>query len=299
MRKSNDFAIVPHLWFDSEAREAAEFYVSLIDNSRFISSTILHNTPSNDVEAVRFELAGQPFEAISAGPYFKLNPSISLMVAFSSAEELNKVWNALAAGGKALMELGEYPFSRRYGWIEDKYGLSWQLMLADGEMPAQRITPSLLFSNEVCGRAEEAVKFYAEVFPDSGVGLISRYREGEASSPDAKVNFAGFKLRGQDFAAMDNGYGADFGFGEAFSLIVYCEDQREIDYYWEKLSAVPEAEACGWLKDKFGVSWQIVPRILGELLESGDEEQAGRVMRAFLAMKKFDIEALKRAYEGR
>lgn len=299
MKKTNDYAIVPHLWFDKEAREAAEFYVSLFANSRFISSTVFKDTPSGDAESVHFELAGQPFEAISAGPFFKLNPSISLMVAFISLEEVDRVWNSLATGGKALMELGEYPFSRRYGWIEDRYGLSWQLMLADGEMPAQRITPSLLFSNEVCGRAEEAVKFYADVFSDSGVGLISRYGEGEASSPEAKVNFAGFKLRGQNFAAMDNGYAADFGFGEAFSLIVYCEDQREVDYYWEKLSAVPEAEACGWLKDKYGVSWQIVPSILGELIESGDEEQAGRVVQAFLAMKKFDIEALKRAYEGR
>jgi predicted 3-demethylubiquinone-9 3-methyltransferase (glyoxalase superfamily) len=299
MKKPSDYAIVPHLWFDTEAGEAVEFYVSLFENSRLVSSTILKDTPSGDAEAVRFELAGQPFEAISGGPAFKLNPSISLMVAFSSSEEVDRVWNALAKGGKALMELGEYPFSRRYGWIEDRYGLSWQLMLADGEMPAQRITPNLLFSNEACGKAEQAVGFYAEVFPDSRVGLISKYREGEADSPDAKVNFAGFKLRGQDFAAMDNGYGEGFGFSAALSLIVYCADQREVDYYWDRLSAVPEAEACGWVMDKFGVSWQIVPRALVELMESGDEAQADRVLRALLEMKKIDIEALERAYEGR
>ena len=299
MKKPYDYTIVPHLWYDKEAREAAEFYVSLFENSRIVRSTIYKNTPSGDAEAVRFELAGQPFEALSGGPAFKLNPSISLMVAFSTSEEVDRVWSALADGGKALMELGEYPFSRRYGWIEDKYGLSWQLMLSDGEMPAQRITPNLLFSNEVCGRAEEAVKFYAEVFPDSAVGLISRYQEGEAESPDAKVNFAGFKLRGQDFAAMDNGYGADFGFGEAFSLIVYCEDQQEVDFYWDRLSAVPEAEACGWLKDKFGVSWQIVPRALVEMMESGDASKTERVVQAFMPMKKLDVEALKKAYEGR
>ena len=299
MKNPSAYTIVPHLWFDREAREAAEFYVSLFENSKFLGSTIFGDTPSGDAEAVRFELLGQPFEAISAGPDFKLNPSISLMVAFASPAEVDRVWNALAKGGKALMALGEYPFSRRYGWIEDRYGLSWQLMLADGELPAQRITPNLLFSGEVCGRAEEAVRFYADVFPDSRIDAISRYREGEAALPNAKVNYAGFALRGQGFAAMDNGYTADFGFNEAFSLIVYCEDQREVDYYWDRLSAVPEAEACGWLKDRFGVSWQIVPHALAEMMESGDEAQVARVVQAFLAMKKFDIEALKRAYEGR
>jgi predicted 3-demethylubiquinone-9 3-methyltransferase (glyoxalase superfamily) len=137
------------------------------------------------------------------------------------------------------------------------------------------------------------------VFPDSKVGLISRYKDGEAALPEAKINYAAFRLRGQDFVAMDHGFGADFTFNEAFSLMIYCKDQAEIDYYWDKLSAVPEAEACGWVKDKFGVSWQIVPEILGELIGSGDEEQAQRVVQAFLKMKKFDIEALKRAYEGK
>lgn len=290
--------IVPHLWFDKEAREAALFYASLFENSRILSETILEDTPSGDAMAVHFELAGQPFEAISAGPYFRFNPSVSFMVACSSVEEVNAKWKALSDGGTEMMPLGEYPFSKWYGWIQDRYGLSWQLMLAEPGQTVQKITPNLLFSSSANGKAEEAARYYAGVFADSKIGHISRYGAGEASSPLAKVNYIGFKLHGADFSAMDNGYDVDYNFNEALSFIVYCENQREIDYYWDELSAVPEAEQCGWLKDKFGVSWQIVPTVMGDMMENGDREQIRRVTEVFLSMKKFDIDALKKAYDG-
>ncbi len=291
--------IVPHLWYDKEAKEAAEFYVRLFEESRFLDSTILEDTPSGDAEAVRFILAGQPFEAISAGPVFKLNPSISLTVNCASAEEVDRLWSALSRGGTALMPLGEYPFSPHYGWIQDRFGLSWQLMLTEGGVPTQKIIPSLLFSGDACGKAEKALEFYEAVFPGSKIGLVSRYGDGEAEVPDAKINYAAFSLFGQNFTAMDHGYGGDFTFNEAFSLILYCEDQKEIDKYWQKLSHVPEAEACGWLKDRFGVSWQIVPREMTDMMADGSREQVQRVMAAFMPMKKLDIEALRRAFEGR
>lgn len=290
--------IVPHLWFDKEAKEAAEFYISLFDQSKLIDTDVLHDTPSGDVETVYFELAGQPFEAISAGPYFKFNPSVSLMVACSTAEEVDTLWKALSEGGTELMPLGEYPFSRRYAWVQDRYGLSWQLSLTDGNKPAQKITPSLLFSGAANGRAEEAVRFYSKVFQDSGIDVVSQYGEGEADSSVAKVNYIGYRLLGQAFSAMDNGFDVDFTFNEAISFMVYCDTQKEIDYYWEKLSHVPEAEACGWLKDQFGVSWQIVPSEMSEMLSTGTEEQIQRVVEAFLQMKKFDIATLKKAFIG-
>lgn len=290
---------MPHLWFDREAKEAAEFYISLFDGSRLIGSDVLHNTPSGDAETVDFELAGQPFEAISAGPYFMFNPSVSLMVACSTAEEVDRLWKALSSGGSELMPLGEYPFSRRYAWVQDRYGLSWQLSLTDGEQPVQKITPNLLFSGMANGRAEEAVRYYAKVFNDSGIDVVSQYGEGEADSSVAKVNFIGYRLLGQHFSAMDNGFDVDYTFNEAFSLMVYCDSQEEIDDYWDKLSRVPEAEACGWLKDQFGVSWQIVPREMSEMMDTGTEEQIQRIVEAFLQMKKFDIATLKKAFEGR
>jgi len=288
--------IVPHLWFDQEAKEAALFYTGLFDQSKILDTTVIENTPSGDAERVVFELAGQRFEAISAGPYFKFNPSVSFMVACYTVEEVNALWKALSEGGTELMPLGEYPFSKWYSWVQDRYGLSWQLMLTDTVDNVQKITPNLLFSNESCGRAEEAVKYYTEVFENSQIEIISRYNEGEAESPKAKINYAGFKLSGYAFSAMDNGFDVEFGFNEALSLIVYCKDQQEIDYYWDKLSAVPEAEQCGWIKDMFGVSWQIVPEIMEEMMKSGDREKRRRVTEAFLKMKKFDLEVLKEAY---
>lgn len=289
--------IVPHLWYDKEAKEAATFYVGLFDNSKIHNVTLLEGTPSGDAEVVDFELAGLQFEAISAGPFFKFNPSISLLVACNSEKEVNAKWNALSEGGAVLMPLGEYPFNKLYGWVQDRYGLSWQLMLDDGQT-AQKITPNLLFSNESCGKAEEAIRYYAGTFENSEIGAISRYKEGEAQSPKARINYAGFKLSGIAFSAMDNAFDADYGFNEAFSLIVNCKDQQEIDYFWDKLSAEPESEQCGWLKDKFGVSWQIVPVQMNEMMKSGDSEKIRRLTEAFLKMKKFDLEALQKAYEG-
>jgi predicted 3-demethylubiquinone-9 3-methyltransferase (glyoxalase superfamily) len=290
--------IIPHLWYDREAKEAATFYCSLFQRSGLLHVNEIKDTPSGDAETIDFELEGQRFSAISAGPYFRLNPSVSLMVACSSEEEVNAKWKALAEDGTELMPLGEYPFSKRYGWIQDRYGLSWQLMLTDSGQAGPKITPNLLFSKEACGRAEEAVRYYAGVFEGSEIGLISRYGEGEAESARAKVNYAAFKLCGLDFSAMDNGFDVEFGFNEAFSFLILCKDQEEIDYYWERLSAVPEAEQCGWVKDRFGVSWQIVPDNMNELFYSGSEEEIRRVTQAFLNMKKFDLKELEKARLG-
>lgn len=290
--------IVPHLWYDKEAKEAALFYIRLFDQAKLLSTGIIENTPSGDAEIVSFELAGQQFKAISAGPYFRFNPSISLMVACYSVEEVNTRWSALLEGGSELMPLGEYPFSKWYGWVQDRYGLSWQLMLVDTGKTVQKITPNLLFSNVSCGKAEEAIRYYTEVFKDSKIEIISRYGAGEAISSKAKVNYAAFKLYGLDFSAMDNGFDVDFNFNEAFSLIINCSNQQEIDYYWDALSAIPEAEQCGWIKDKFGVSWQIVPETMDEILFHGSRDEIRRVTEAFLKMKKFDLAALENARLG-
>ena len=290
--------IIPHLWYDKEAKAAAVFYTGLFPDSEIKSVRIIENTPSGDAETIRFSLCGQAFAAISAGPYFKFNPSVSLMVACETAGEVDRLWRALSEGGSELMELGEYPFSKRYAWVIDRYGLSWQLMLREGQPAGQKITPNLLFSGTVNGQAEEAVRLYAEVFRDAEVGFISRYAAGEAEAEKARVNYASFRLFDVSFSAMDNAYDADYGFNEAFSLIVNCKDQREIDDLWAKLSAVPEAEQCGWLKDKFGFSWQITPDNMDELLFGGTDEENGRVTEAMLKMKKLDIAALRNARPG-
>lgn len=200
--------------------------------------------------------------------------------------------------GKPSLPLASYPFSEHYGWTEDKYGLSWQIMLAGEEQERQRITPSLMFVGKVCGKAEEAIDLYTSLFPDSKVGPILRYGKDEEPDEEGKIKYASFVLDGQEFAAMDSAREHDFGFNEAISLIVNCETQDEIDRYWDSLSAVPEAEQCGWLKDRYGLSWQVVPSAMDEMLHTGTKEQIARVTEAFLKMKKFDLAELRRAYEG-
>jgi predicted 3-demethylubiquinone-9 3-methyltransferase (glyoxalase superfamily) len=258
--------IIPHLWFDKEAGEAAAFYTSVFNDSKVTNITTLHDTPSGDCDVVSFRLRGQPFTAISAGPLFKFNPSVSFMVNFDPSREkdarenLDAAWEKLLPGGTVLMPIQEYPFSKRYGWLQDKYGLSWQLILTDPEGEQRpEIVPSLLFVGEVYGKAEDAIDFYLSVFKDSKMGAIARYGAGQEPDREGAIMFADFKLLDLWFAAMDSAHEHRFAFNEAISFIVNCENQKEIDYYWEKLSAVPEAEQCGWLKDKYGVSWQIVP----------------------------------------
>ncbi len=169
----------------------------------------------------------------------------------------------------------------------------------------QKITPCLWFDME----CEEAINLYISVFnnrpgaskKNSKIVSIMRYPEGVDVGPmkgmGGKVLTAIFELEGQAFQALDGG--PMFKFNEAISFSVECEDQKEVDYFWGKLSAVPESEQCGWLKDKFGLSWQIIPKQLGELLSSTDKEKAGRAMQAMLQMKKIDVKKLQEAYDGK
>jgi predicted 3-demethylubiquinone-9 3-methyltransferase (glyoxalase superfamily) len=295
MRTTTMETITPHLWFDTQAREAAEFYTSVFPDSRIETTNTLDNTPSGSVDIVDFELCGQDFMAISAGPLFKFNPSISFLVSCASKDEVDRLWNTLIDGGSALMELGAYPFSERYGWLQDRYGLSWQLMFGQG--PKQRITPVLMFTGPQAGKCEEAMNFYASVFDDSNVNVLLRHGNGGPDAPGT-VQYAQFQLEGQQFAAMDSAHPHGFAFNEAISLLVQCDTQEEIDHYWSRLSADPRAEQCGWLKDKFGVSWQITPRAMQTMLATKDKKKIAAVTQAFLQMKKFDLAKLQAVYDA-
>jgi len=297
--------ITPHLWFDKEAREAAAFYCSVFPDSGITSATTLQNTPSGDCEVVSFTVFGHPFRSISAGPLFKFNPSVSFIVNFDPSRmenaraTMDEVWRVLSGGGTPLMPLDKYPFSERYGWIQDKYGVSWQLILTDpDEEPRPAIVPSLLFAGNSCGKAEEAREFYLSVFRNAKPGALFRYSPGQEPNTEGTVMFSDFMLENTWFAAMDSALEHPFTFNEAISFLVCCETQEQIDYYWDKLSAVPESEQCGWLKDKFGVSWQIAPVVLDEMLTKGTPEQRDRVTQAFMKMKKLTIPELQQAYQG-
>jgi len=298
--------ITPHLWFDTQAKEAAEFYTSVLPDSKITHITTLHDTPSGESDVVSFELAGLPFMAISAGPLFTFNPSVSFILNFDPSRDnharahLDRLWEQFSEGGTALMPLDTYPFSEHYGWIQDRYGLSWQLMLtnpAGEERPF--IIPSLMFVGNIAGRAEEAIDFYCAVFKGSRRGMTARYPRGMEPDQEGTIMFADFSIGGTWFAAMDSAREHQFTFNEAISLLVPCETQTEIDYYWEKLSADLQAEQCGWLKDQFGLSWQIWPTAIGEMMQHGTREQIDRITQAFLPMKKFDLATLQKAYVGK
>lgn len=299
--KKTEQKMIPCLWFDNQAEEAVNFYVSIFDDSSI--GTIarygeaghdIHGRKAGSVMTVDFELEGYGFTALNGGPHFKANPSISFFVMCKTEDKVDRLWDAFSDGGTPLMPLDKYPFSEKYGWIQDKYGLSWQLMV-EKEKIDQKIVPSLLFVGEQAGNAEEAMNFYTGIFEDSKVGDIARYGAGQQPDEEGTIMHANFSLLGQQFAAMDSAQEHDFGFNEAISLIINCKTQDEIDHYWEKLSAHPESEQCGWLKDKFGVSWQVVPEIMGQLMEAEDPQKSERVMEAMLQMKKLDIAGLKEA----
>src|SRR5690606_29466734 len=242
------------------------------------------------VMTVNFQIDGFDFTVINGGPAFKINPSISFFYYSNDEKEIEELWKKLSDGGLALMELDKYDWSTKYGWVQDKFGVSWQLMLTENEI-RQKIVPSLMFTKN-SGKTEEAINLYTSVFKNSSVGNIFRFEPAQKPDEDSSIAYADFNLEGQLFSAMDGGHKHDFSFNEAVSLVVNCKDQNEIDYYWNKLSAVPQAEICGWIKDKYGVSWQIVPANLPQLL-SGKNAKA--VTQKVLQSKKLNIAELEEA----
>ncbi len=296
--------ILTNLWFDNNAEEAVNFYTSIFKNSKILkksyygeSGAELSGREKGSVLTVEFEIEGQLFIALNDGPYFKFTPSISFMVNCETLAEIDSLWKKFVDGGRVMMEFGEYPFGEKYGWLEDRYGLSWQFIFRKNHQIKQKIIPTLMFVGNVSGKAEEAMKFYTSVFNNSKIGDILRYNKGEEPDREGTVKYARLILEGKEFAVMDSALDHKFNFNEAVSFIVNCTTQEETDRFWGKLSSDPNAEQCGWLKDKFGVSWQIIPTLLGELLSDKDPVKAEKVMKAMLQMKKIDIAALKKAYE--
>ncbi|MDD4859693.1 MAG: VOC family protein, partial [Dehalococcoidales bacterium] len=235
--------IIPNLWFDRQSEEAVKFYVSVFNNSRVGNITLagkagfeITGLREGTILTVEFEIEGHKFVAINGGPEFKFNPSISFLVACYSKDEVDAIWKKLSQGGKVLMELGAYPFSEWYGWTQDRYGLSWQVMFMGDVKLRQKITPTLMYVGEQAGKAETAINFYTSVFHNAKVGDIDRYGKGEEPDREGTVKHASFTLENQDFAAMDSAYKHEFSFTEAISLKVACKTQKEIDYYWEKLT---------------------------------------------------------------
>lgn len=293
------FKITPNLWFDNQAEEAVNFYTSVFGNSKVKNVVRYGNAgarmsgkPQNSVMTIAFELNGQEFVALNGGPQFKFTPAISFYVNCETKREIDDLWNALSQDGSVLMELQKYPFSDRYGRLTDKFGLSWQLNLTNHK---QVISPCLMFVGEQAGKAEDAMNFYTSLFIDSRIDRLDRYSVNEKGK-EWTVKHAEFTLDGQRFIAMDGDYNHQFTFTPAVSFMVNCRTQHEVDEFWKKFSEGGEPSSCGWIQDRFDVSWQIVPIILDEMMNHADKERSERVMEAMLRMKKIDIDGLIEAY---
>lgn len=275
--------IFPCLWFDGNAKDAADFYCTVFSNS-----TVVTENPM----VVQFEIEGKKIMGLNGGPMFKINPSISLFVTCETNEEIEKIYHKLLDGGNAMMTLDKYPWSEKYAWIADKFGMTWQLMV--GKLPegSQKIIASFLFVGEQCGKAQEAMQHYTSIFPNSAIYYAETYKADE-DQPEGNLKFGHFSLNNEMLAAMDGTGNHNFAFNEGVSLMVECETQEEIDEYWTKLTEGGAESRCGWLKDKFGVLWQIVPTVLGRLMK--DPSKAKNVMAEVMKMKKLDIQILANA----
>ena len=277
--------IHPCIWYDGNAKTAAEFYCGLFSDSKIITDSPM---------VVKWQLAGQTFMGLNGGPMFKANPSISFLVICEDDDEINELWKQLSDGGMVMMSLDKYDWSERYGFVQDKFGLAWQIMKGKYSDVNQKITPTFLFVGDNFGKAEAAVKYYTSVFSNSSINGILLYQQNEGPAAGS-VKHSQFILDGSKvFMAMD-GYGNHaFAFNEAISFMVECKDQAEIDFYWNTLTSDGGQESmCGWLKDKFGVSWQIIPHNLGSIMMHPEKGQ--RAMQALMQMKKIDIEKMMTA----
>jgi predicted 3-demethylubiquinone-9 3-methyltransferase (glyoxalase superfamily) len=271
--------ITPCLWYNGNAGEAADLYCSIFANAKITSRSPI---------VVGMNVSGQSITLLDGGPMYQPNPSISLFYIGETEKELDRVWNGLSNEGEVLMPLDKYPWSERYGFISDKFGVAWQISLGKIEDVGQKITPCLMFTGKQCGRAEEALHFYSSVFKISKTDGILYEDQNKKL-----VKHAQFALMGNKFMVMDSAAPHKFTFSEGVSLTIHCESQEEIDYYWQKLTESGEESMCGWLKDKFGVSWQVVPVVLEKIL--GDPAKAGKAAKAFMAMRKLDIEQIVHA----
>jgi predicted 3-demethylubiquinone-9 3-methyltransferase (glyoxalase superfamily) len=286
--------ITPFLWFDNQAEEAAHFYTSIIGDSKIGDiARYAEGSPgtAGTVMTVAFTLGGQEFIALNGGPEFSFTPAVSFFLNCETQQEIDGIWEKLGEGGSVLMELGEYPFSDRFGWLADKFCVSWQVNL---KSRTQKITPFLMFVGEQHGKAEEAMNLYMSLFERSRIVSFERYDEGE-EAPEGTVKHAAFLLDGQEFMAIDSNYDHQFTFTPAISFFVNCETQEDVDKLWDTFADGGEKQPCGWVTDRYGVTWQVVPTVLGELLQDEDPEKVKRVMQAMLQMQKLDIKTLQEA----
>jgi len=284
--------IFPCLWYDGDAKESADFYCKVFDGKITADTPVVMN----------IEIFGQKLMLLNGGPHFKKNASVSFMVICETGDEVQKYWDQLSDGGMVLMDLNAYSWSKKYGWVQDKYGVSWQIFLGE-KQAEQKIIPTLMFIHQNNGKAMEAMELYTNIFPHSKIGNILRYGDGSEghpiTEPAENIQHAHFEIDNYSFFCMDNSYDHQFDFNEGISMVIMTDDQEQTDEYWNSLIANGGRESmCGWLKDPYGFSWQIVPKRLIQLMSDPDQEKAQKVVQAMMKMQKIIITDLENAYNS-
>lgn len=276
--------IYPCLILKGRATEAASFY------SNTFNDVVI--TDTNPV-VTQLKIGEQKLMLLNDGPPTMPNPSISFMVSSPTEQETDRYWEKLSEGGEVIMPLDTYEWSRKYGWIQDKFGVSWQLITASEGDVGQRISPTLMFTGTNAGKAREAINLYTGLFPESGITGILNYSDGDGDDTSF-VKHSQFTIDGYLLIAMDSSSDHSHVFNDAISFVVDCESQQMIDLYWQCLVDNGGSElACGWLKDKYGIRWQILPDSLGALMS--DPMKGARVMQALFQMKKINVAELENA----
>ncbi|MGP1274480.1 MAG: VOC family protein [Caulobacterales bacterium] len=292
------------IWSDGWAEEAAHFYAGLFPDAaitrtaRFSPEGVEHHGQADgSVMSIELTLGGQDIMLLNGGPHFTPNPSMSFFVFINDRGAIDRLWSALMEGGKAMMELGSYPWCEHYGWVQDRFGVSWQLMTADPGKLNQTIVPALMFTQGAAGKAEEAMARYGEILGGFEPVEVSHYPQGTGAN-EGLLMHGQYRIAGKPFIAFDSPMDHGFGFTPGQSIQVFTSGQAETDRIWNALTTVPEAEQCGWLVDRYGLSWQIIPKDLPHYINGPDPDGRSRARTAMFQMKKLDIAALKAAYEG-
>jgi predicted 3-demethylubiquinone-9 3-methyltransferase (glyoxalase superfamily) len=296
--------IIPNIWMNNQGEDAAKFYTSTFKDSKINnimrygkSGAEVSGRKEGSVMTVDFQIRNYRFTIINGGPIFKPNPSISFIVMLKTPEATEGLFKRLSKNGKVMMGLDKYPFSEKYAFLEDKYGVSWQLFL---DLKAEeKIIPAFLFVGKNLGKAEAAEKHYVKIFKKAKINNIMKYPANDPSgNKKGTVMYSSFILEGQEFGIMDGAGEHKFQFTEGVSLLVSCKDQKEVDYYWKKLLQGGQESQCGWLKDKFGVSWQVFPeKVMGDLMKKYPNK-AEQIMNAMFHMKKIDVRELEKVGKG-
>ena len=284
--------IFPCLWFDGNGKEAADFYCELF------GGTISADTPV----VLNIDLFGQKLMFLNGGPQFEKNASVSFTILCETEEELQKYWTQISENGNVLTELSEDLRSKKYGWVRDQFGVTWQLNFS-GNQDDQKIIPTLMFVHQNNGKAKQAREFYTSIFPNSSIGGVLNHNTGggnQKAEVGGNLHRADFKIDHYSMICMENSHEYQFNFNEGISMVVMTDDQKETDHLWNSLiQNGGKPSMCGWLIDQFGLSWQIVPKRLLELMNDFEQpDKAQNVIIAMLSMEKIIISDLEEAYNS-